>query len=150
MERPTACYTGQSNNIIRPMAAPSFQPGFRISAIDCIVIVVGTIVSVALWSTAWWIGFVIAFVVGHFFVFCNIFRVARPLELAWSGIFIAITYCTITFDNPSWPITISASLFATAIVIIIEMRKPSYHGILWQHINPNLPRWWSEHGGVLA
>lgn len=83
------------------MAEVKFQPGFRISVIDGIVIVSGTIAAVSLWPTAWWIGFVVAFVVAHFFVFCNIFRVARPLELAWSGIFIVLTYCTITFGIPS-------------------------------------------------
>ena len=69
----------------------AFQPGFRLSAIDVIVILVGAIASVVLWSTVWWIGFVIAFVVAHFFLFCNVFRVARPLELAWSGLFIVLT-----------------------------------------------------------
>lgn len=132
------------------MAEVKFQPGFRISVIDGIVIVSGTIAAVSLWPTAWWIGFVVAFVVAHFFVFCNIFRVARPLELAWSGIFIVLTYCTITFGIPSWPVSIACSLTATLAIIAIEMRKPSYHGIFWQRINPGLPQWWTNHGGVLA
>lgn len=50
--------------------------------------VAGIVGALSLWSTAWWLGFIVAFVVGHFFVFCNIFRVARPLELAWSGVFV--------------------------------------------------------------
>jgi hypothetical protein len=27
-------------------------------------------------------------------------------------------------------------------VVIVEMRKPSYHGVGWQRINPGLPAWW--------
>ena len=131
------------------MAASTFQPGFRLSTVDIVVIVAGAIASIALWSTAWWIGFVIAFVIAHFFLFCNIFRIARPLELLWSAIFIARTYCTITFEKPSWLITIVASLIVTIAVIAIEMRKPSYHGILWQRINPQLPQWWAKDRGVL-
>lgn len=132
------------------MKQAHFQPGFRISAIDGIVILVGMIASVLLWPTVWWIGFVVAFVLAHFFMFCNIFRVARPLELAWSGVFIALTYCTITVGILSWAISIGGSLLATLAVILIEMRKPSYHGILWQRINPGLPEWWAEHGGVMS
>ena len=132
------------------MAASTFQPGFRLSTVDIVVIVAGAIASIALWSTAWWIGFVVAFVIAHFFLFCNIFRIARPLELVWSGIFIALAYCTITFEKPSWLITIVGSLIATTIVIAIEMRKPSYHGILWQRINPQLLQWWANDRGVLS
>ena len=92
----------------------------------------------------------IGFVVAHFFMFCNIFRVARPLELAWSGVFIALTFCTIMFEKPSWRITIIASLLATVFVVAVEMRKPSYHGVLWRRINPKLPQWWAAQGGVPA
>jgi hypothetical protein len=129
---------------------PKFQPGFRLSVIDCVVIVVGTIASTVLWLEVWWIGFVIAFVVTHFFLFCNIFRIARPLELIWSGIFVTLTWCTVTLANPSWVVTIVASLLVTACVVALEMRKPSYHGILWQRINPGLPQWWAAHCGKHA
>ena len=84
------------------MTEPKFHPGFRISKIDVAVIVVGIVGSAALWPTAQSIAFIIAFVIAHFFLFCNIFRIARPLELAWSGIFIALTYCTITFGTRRW------------------------------------------------
>ena len=26
----------------------------------------------------------------------------------------------------------------------LELRKPSYHGIFWQKLNPKLPEWFSE------
>jgi hypothetical protein len=136
-----------SNRNPESVTTTTFQPGFRLSPVDCVVIVAGTIATFACWSTAWWIGFVIGFVVAHFFLFCNIFRVARPLELAWSGVFIALTYCTITFEKPSWLITIVTSLLATVFVVAVEMRKPSYHGVLWRRINPKLPQWWAAQGG---
>jgi hypothetical protein len=132
------------------MVDRKFQPGFRVSTLDCVVIVMGAVASVYLWATAWWIGFVVAFVVAHFFVFCNIFRVARPLELAWGALFVSLAYCTVAFGQPPWPITIGASLAATVGVIILEMRKPSYHGILWQFINPRLPEWWATNSSVVA
>ncbi|MCA9068991.1 MAG: hypothetical protein KDA84_08715 [Planctomycetaceae bacterium] len=124
------------------MPESSYQPGFRFSLVDGIVITVGTIASCVLASVDWRIAFVIAFVVMHFFLFCNIFRVSRSLELVWSAVFIGLSYSTISFEKPSWPITVSAVLCLTMIVIGIEMRKPSYHGILWRIINPKMPEWW--------
>ena len=126
------------------MNPSAFQPGFRLSAVDGAVIVIGSVASLVLWSNTWWHGFIVAFVVAHFFAFCNVFRIARPLELLWSAIFVALTYGTITYEKPSWLITIIGSLLATVIVVAIEMRKPSYHGILWQRINPQLPQWWAS------
>jgi hypothetical protein len=120
------------------------------SVVDGVVIVVGIVAAVCLWFTAWWLGFMVAFVVGHFFVFCNIFRVARPLELAWSGVFIVLMYCTVMFGRPTWAVAIGCSLLATVVVIGLEMRKPSYHGVLWERINPGLREWWEANGGVLG
>src|SRR5262245_56032743 len=68
------------------MPAPQFNPGFRLSKLDIGVLVVGTILAVVLWQETWWMGFIVAFVVCHFFLFCNIFRIARPLELIWSAV----------------------------------------------------------------
>lgn len=129
------------------MAESKFQPGFRMSAVDGVVIVAGIVVAAALCSTAWWLSFIITFVIAHFFVFCNIFRVARLLELAWSGVFIVLMYCTIMFGRPTWAVAIGCLLLATVVVIGFEMRKPSYHGVLWQCINPGLPQWWEAKSG---
>jgi len=122
----------------------SFRPGFRLSAVDRVVIVVGAVASVGLGQYAWWLGFVTAFVIAHFFLFCNIVRMARPLELVWSGAFIALIYGTVAHETPSWPIAMSVALLTTTAVVALEMRKPSYHGIFWQRINPRLPEWWAE------
>jgi hypothetical protein len=132
------------------MAEAKFQPGFRMSVTDGLVIVAGIVGAVGLWFTAWWLGFTVAFVVGHFFVFCNVFRVARPLELAWSGVFVVLTYGTVMFDRPNWVVTIGCSLLATVVIIGLEMRKPSYHGVLWRRINPGLRQWWEADRGILG
>lgn len=122
----------------------NFQPGFRLSTIDCAVLVIGALASIVLWPIAWWLGFIMAFVIGHFFAFCNVFRVARNLELAWSTIFIITLYCALSFGMPTFSVAVVVALTTTLVVIVLEMRKPSYHGILWQRINPQLPEWWSQ------
>lgn len=129
------------------MGEPTFQPGFRFSLIDAAVLVIGVVASIVLASTTAWLSFLIAFVIAHFFLFCNVFRIARPLELAWSVAFVVLTYCSVALGSPSWGVTVAVTLLVTAIVIVVEMRKPSYHGIQWRRINPSLPEWWSAHKG---
>ena len=92
----------------------------------------------------WWVGFVIAFVVVHFFLFCNIFRMSRPLELVWAATFVALAGSTVMRESPGWLVTVVGSLIVTVAVIAIEMCRPSYHGIAWERLNPRLPQWWES------
>ena len=125
--------------------AATFAPGARLSALDVSVIVVAAVVSVYLSSITWWWGAGLAFVVGHFFLFCNIVRMARPLELVWATMFTGLAAMTILTRSPSPAATAGLSLLVTLVVVVIELRKPSYHGLGWKTINPNLPNWWNQH-----
>ena len=127
------------------MTTHTFAPGFRLSAVDVVVLIAGTIASIALATMTWWWGLAVGFVLGHFFLFCNVFRMARPLELAWAAVFVVLAGGTITHETPGWMATFGISVITTICVIAIELRKPSYHGIGWQRINPNLPQWWDAH-----
>jgi hypothetical protein len=127
-----------------------FSPGFRLSVLDALIIAIGAAAAFFLASVEPWWGFMVAFVVAHFFLFCNIVRMARPLELAWAGIFLALAATTIVLDIPGWPLTASASLAVTLVVVVLQMRKPSYHGLGWQRINPGLRAWWSSGRGFRA
>ncbi|MEE8379403.1 MAG: hypothetical protein V3R49_03415, partial [Gammaproteobacteria bacterium] len=44
---------------------------------------------------------------------------------------------------PSWSVTVFSSTLLTVIIVVIETRKSSYHGVAWQKINPGLPDWFS-------
>ena len=123
--------------------ARKFLPGFRISIADCIVLAVGMTGIVCTRDRL--VAFIAGFVLGHFFLFCNVFRVSRHLELAWPALFVAMAGSTIAIERPGWPITIAASLIFTVVVVVTEMRKPSYHGVAWKWFNPALPRWWKAH-----
>jgi hypothetical protein len=120
----------------------TFNPGFRLSALDVVVLIIGLAGTVIAGSMVHWSGFAIAFVVGHFFLFCNVFRVSRRLELLWAAVFVGLAVSTTLVQFPGWPISIGITLFTTLLVIVLEMRRPSYHGIGWQWINPNLRNWW--------
>jgi hypothetical protein len=126
------------------MPTRGFQPGFRISVFDGLVLALGVLGSVLTWPRAWWLGFVIAFVLGHFFLFCNVFRISRALELIWAVVFILLTRLTVTSGWLSWTATILLSLATTLVVVGLELRKPSYHGIGWSRVNPGLRQWWES------
>jgi hypothetical protein len=106
------------------MMTATFAPGFRLSVLDAVVLVAAGVGSVLLSLLAWWLGFVVAFVVGHFFVFCNVFRIARKLELTWAGIFGTLAVTTIALEVPGWPVTIAVALFAAVVMVALEARKP--------------------------
>lgn len=120
----------------------AFAPGFRLSAVDVFVLVAATLAAIILSMYVWWWGFVTVFVLAHFFLFCNVVRMARPLELVWAGVFVALAGATVAFETPSWLVTTLASLLVTVVVVVTESRKPSYHGMGWQRINPGLLAWW--------
>jgi hypothetical protein len=35
----------------------------------------------------------------------------------------------------------------TLILAIVQILQPSYHGVLWRKINPNLKQWWDAREG---
>jgi len=120
-----------------------FQPGFRLSLRDVIVILLGTAAASYLSTIEPWWGFIVAFVVAHFFLFCNVARMARPFELTWAAVFLALASSTLLTEAPGWPITTALSLATTLVVVVLQMRQPSYHGLGWQRINPGLRAWWN-------
>jgi hypothetical protein len=120
-----------------------FAPGFRLSLRDVIVILIGIAAASYLFSIEPWWSFVVVFVVAHFFLFCNVVRMARPLELIWAATFLALASATLLTEAPGWPVTTAGSLAVTVLVVVLQMHKPSYHGLGWQRINPDLQAWWS-------
>ncbi len=124
------------------MNVAKFQPGFRISAIDAGVLAIGAAGAWMAASADRWLGFAIAFVVAHFFLFCNVVRMDRSLELPWAGLFTLLAGATLATGAPGWIPTMGTMLACTAVFVVLQMRKPSYHGIFWQRINPGLREWW--------
>ena len=62
---------------------------------DVVVIVIGAVAAFALATLVPWWGLMVAFVVAHFFLFCNVVRMARPLELVWAATFLALAASTL-------------------------------------------------------
>jgi hypothetical protein len=131
-------------NVLNRNTKHAFAPGFRLSVLDMTILTVGLAVTFALATVVWWWGFVFGFVLGHFFLFCNVVRMARPLELAWAAVFVVLAAATVALGAPGWQVTVSVSLFTTVVMVVVQIRKPSYHGLGWRLINPELPNWWES------
>lgn len=126
------------------MNETKFNPGFRLSVFDALVLITGAGASIYFASEMWQISFVIGFAVAHFFFFCNVFRIQRKSELIWAACFIILTSATIMTGFPGWSLTAILSLSLSTYLIAKETRKPYYHGIAWQRLNPELPVWWQK------
>jgi hypothetical protein len=114
---------------------------------SCWFLVQGATVGIAFID--FWIGFAVGFVVAHFFLFCNLVRLSRSLELIWAGIFTALCILA-SVDLLTWRLTFTISGGLTVVVVVIEARRPSYHGVGWRILNPRLPEWWRSRTGAGA
>lgn len=119
-----------------------FAPGFRFSLLDTVVLVAGFTGVAVLGSMEWWLALVVGIPLATFFLFCNVFRISRLPELLWAGVFVSLAGGTILCDVPGWWATAIGSTLSAALVVALEMCKPSYHGVGWRRINPGLPLWW--------
>ena len=124
-----------------------FQPGFRLSEMDVGILMLGICSSVLLARLDERLGVALLFVLAHFFLFCNMLRMSRPLELIWAVLFVLLAGSTFTFGLPSWNYILIAILVVTLILAFIQILLPSYHGVLWRKINPNLEQWWDAREG---
>ena len=121
----------------------TFNPGARVSLSDCVVLLIAGAGSLWVWRRTglWWAGAVPAFVVLHFLLFCNVFRIRRKLELIWAGAFLLLSIPSLLWNTPPWAVTFLLCAALSTTLIAIGTRHPHYHGIGWKRWNPNLKGW---------
>ena len=85
-------------------------------------------------------GSLVLTVVGHFFLFCNVFRVPTRLELTWAACFVANIASASLGGWLAWPTYLLVQLPVTAVIVVLTLRHELYRGVLWQRVNPGL-RW---------
>ena len=122
-----------------PSRWPLWRPyGFRISLVDICAIVIVTLVSWLGWSASEGMVVLLPLVLGHFFLFCNVFRVRRSLEFIWSGCFLVAATWWFLWQPLSWWYLLAVQSPITLIVLLIEIRSWRYHGIGAAALNPQL------------
>ncbi len=109
--------------------------GIRFSIPDGIVIVICVIVTWTLYPIIGKESLLFPYVLGHFFLFCNIFRISRKPELIWSGLFVVnfLMICIVAEKSSATAMTVQLPI--TLVIIGNEIRKPYYHGIACKIIN---------------
>ena len=123
----------------RPAAMPHARTwGFRLSAVDLAVL---TLTGPATWLLWRWIGplaGIMPLAVGHFFLFCNVFRIHRWKELVWAATCLVNVGTWFALDVLSWWAILLVQTPCTVAMIWTECRHPRYHGILAARINRRL------------
>jgi hypothetical protein len=127
-------------SVSRPLAAGEFRPGFRCSVTDVAIVALGVVAGFEIAQLGLWI----ALAIGHFFLFCNVLRLARPLELAWATLFVAGAGA-VRGGVALTPVLVAIGA-TTLVIAVIAIGRPSYHGVLWRRLNPELPQWWHARG----
>jgi hypothetical protein len=124
--------------------------GFRFSLVDGAAITVCVAAALGLWSTIgdWALAFPV--VLGHFFLFCNVFRVRRSYELAWSGLFLLNASLWLFGGAFSWVGLLATQTPVTLIAIGAEVRSPRYHGSWARRVNAGLDEYLGAAPAALA
>jgi hypothetical protein len=92
----------------------------QVSGPDAAVLLLAGVVVWASWNIDRKFACAVAFVVGHFFLFCNVVRSARRYELIWAAFFTVNMLAATSFAGWSWTTGMLAQLPVTASVLIAE------------------------------
>jgi len=112
--------------------------GFRLSHIDVAVLLVSALIGVGGFSPTYGFSVFVPFVVVHFFLFCNVFRIRRKPELVWGACFLLNCIAWIASGHVNIFAIIGTQFVVTVVIIANELRMPSYHGVLARRINPRI------------
>jgi hypothetical protein len=103
--------------------------GFRFSIVDGLAISLCVASTAALLPEIGRDSWLFAVVLGHFFLFCNVFRVRRNYELIWAGLFLANFCYWRFFSDFAWVWVLGIQTPITLTAIIAEIKSPVYRGI---------------------
>src|ERR1041385_1540518 len=97
------------------------KPGIRFSFTDACAIAVCALVTWLLRDQDSLFTFTFAVVLGHFFLFCNVFRVRKKFELTWAAIFFVNVIAWVCSGQFSWTHALLTQSPFTALLIALEV-----------------------------
>lgn len=113
----------------RPWWDPRRPAGFRFSAIDALIVGLCVPATWALWPAVDEMALVCPVALGHFFLFCNVFRLGRRAELLWGAAFVVNACAWTWFEAFTWPRVVLAQAPVTLGAIAVAIGRKDYHGV---------------------
>jgi len=120
------------------MSEPHRTWGFRLSLLDLLVLAVAAPATWLLWPVVGPIAGCVPLAVGHFFLFCNVFRITRWKELLWAAVCLVNVAAWAAADALSWPGILAVQTPLTVLLLWSETRTARYHGAWARRLNPRL------------
>jgi len=117
--------------------------GFRCSWSDMAVLAACVPLTWWAWRSIGVMAGVIPFAVGHFFLFCNVFRIHRRREFVWAVLAVMNVSAWTLADALDWRWVLAVQTPITIACVGSEMRGKRYHGIYARRVNPSLDQWLS-------
>lgn len=113
----------------RPWWDAKRPAGFRLSATDVLVLLLCALITWVLWPVAGSPALVLPLALGHFFLFCNVFRVGRRTEMTWAALLVINTVAWHLADALSLSRIFLTQTPATAIAVLWAVSRKDYHGL---------------------
>lgn len=110
--------------------AGALRHGLRFSRTDAAVLAAGAVLTWVLWRHLGQFALLVPVTLGHFLLFCNVFRVRRGVELLWAGVFVANFAAWALLGEFTWWGILGVQTPVTVAILVIEVRHPGYHGVL--------------------
>ncbi|MCA9098366.1 MAG: hypothetical protein KDA36_08270 [Planctomycetaceae bacterium] len=107
----------------------SKRRGFRFSILDLSAIAVCGLLTWLTYPFLDELSLLFPITLGHFYLFCNVFRIHRNLELIWAGGFVFNVAIHLVLREISWLRILAIQTPLTVFLIVVEMRSGRYHGI---------------------
>ena len=115
--------------------------GFQFFATDAAAIIAFTGLAIVFWHFGSPLAWILLITAAHFFLFCNVFRIIRRRELVWAATFIINISLWTWLGKLSITPVLLCQLPITTILILMDLRSSTYHGIFANRLNPSLNKY---------
>ncbi|HWH72448.1 MAG TPA: hypothetical protein VNT26_24010 [Candidatus Sulfotelmatobacter sp.] len=112
--------------------------GFRFSLTDAVALVAFGAVAAGLYRLESSFSWLVVIAAGHFFLFCNVFRLVRRRELIWTALYLLNVGFWLLLGRLDWFSVLACQLPVSVGVISWEMKATRYHGVGADRLNPAL------------
>ena len=103
------------------------------SFFDAMVLLVAAVATGVLLPWLGVIAWLFVIVAGHFFLFCNVFRIQRVFELVWAGLFVLNVSVWYVMDLLDWWLVLAVQTPVTITFVAMSFSKKDYHGVFWRY-----------------